>query len=305
MHHASRMKALTYLVNALIFLACLAQGETKPVRLKPAPIPVFSPARQPVVTGEFPVGLIVVTFKETQLPNSLTDGMATLDNIASISQEAYFKIYSNGIAWPRIVAMPGSEINYQAPQFYGYYCAYDYWRNPIGWKDIEEGSRRASKMKNDALQFASKNYSGPKPRFICYSYITTRPAKPGKEITAELVGFYTNRSGDTGARRPRPQHKIREKTSTNLPFDPLEYYAPSCQWGDPLWPNGSMQIQDFSASTFAHELGHSLGAPDVYHIGRHNDGISGSPSLLSYGPTANAFSRVEAVVSDAEEEVEA
>lgn len=48
---------------------------------------------------------------------------------------------------------------------------------------------------------------------------------------------------------------------------------------------------DSSGGVFAHELGHSLGAPDTYHIGRFNDGIGGSPDLLVYGPTANAFSR--------------
>ena len=281
-------------IGAMACLLGLAHGEAKPERPKPAPIPVYNPARQPVVTGEFPVGLIVVTFKETVIPKGFNSGMATLDKIASISQEAYFKIYSNGIAWPGIHAMPGEEIIYKAPQFYGYYCEYDYWKNPIGWKDIEDGNRRAGKMKNDALQYASKNYRGPKPRFICHNYITTHPEKPGKEITAELVGFYTNRSGDPGphrARAPSPPRKNKDKGQADLNFDPWGYYAPSCRWADPLWPNSSMQIQDFSSSTFAHELGHALGAPDVYHLGRHNDGIANSPSLLAYGPTANAFSR--------------
>lgn len=291
MSHNSSIKAFSFLVCACFCLPWLAHGETKPARPKPAPIPVYNPARQPVVTGEFPVGLIVVTFKETQISNSLESGLVALDTVASISQEAYFKIYSNGITWPKIHAMPGSEINYMAPQFYGYYCEYDYWKNPIGWKDTEEGNRRASKMKNDALQFASKTYRGPKPRFICHNYITSRPQKPSKEITAELTGFYTNRSGDPGARRPRPQRKNKGNKPADLSFDPWDYYAPSCRWADPLWPNSSMQIQDFSSSTFAHELGHALGAPDVYHLGRYNDGISNSPSLLAYGPTANAFSR--------------
>ena len=288
------MKIMIRLLGALMGLAGLAHGEPRPEHPKPAPVPVYNPARQPVVTGEFPLGLIVITFKETALPNNLSSGLAILDSIASISQEAYFKIYSNGIAWPKVHAMPGEEIIYNAPQFYGYYCEYDYWKNPIGWKDLEDGNRRASKMKNDALQFASKNYRGPKPRFICHNYITTRPAQAAKEITAELVGFYTNRSGDPGLHRahsPRQQRKNSGKGPADPTFNPWDYYAPSCRWADPLWPNSSMQIQNFSSSTFAHELGHALGAPDVYHLGRHNDGIANSPSLLAYGPTANAFSR--------------
>jgi hypothetical protein len=58
-----------------------------------------------------------------------------------------------------------------------------------------------------------------------------------------------------------------------------------------MWPNSKIQINNFSGGVLAHELGHCLGAPDVYRVGRFNDGISGDASLLAFGPTANAFSR--------------
>ena len=220
------MKPLVQLISAIVCIPGLACAETKPERPKPASIPVYSPARQPVVTGEVPVGLIVVTFKETALPNDFTGAMGSLDKIAGISQEEYFKIYSNGIAWPKVHVMPAEGINYKAPQFYGYYCEYDYWKNPLGWKTLEEGNKRANRMKNDALQFASKNYRGPKPRFICHNYVTIHPDKAAKEITDELLKCYeTNRSGNPAPRRPRPVRKTNAKDQAASTFDPWAYLS--------------------------------------------------------------------------------
>ena len=288
------MKVFACLVSTSVLIPWLAGAQSKPKPPRPAPVPAYNPARQPVVTGEVPVGLIVVTFKETAVPNTFAAAMDSLRTIASVSQEEYFKIYSNGIAWPKLHVMPADGVIYKAPQFYGYYCEYDYWKNPLGWKTIEDGTRRASQMKNDALRFASKDFRGTKPRFICHNYVTNRPATPSKELTAELANYYQgNRNGGGESHRSRPPRKTKAKANepTDLNFDPWGYYSPDCRWGDPLWPNSSIQIQDFSSGTFAHELGHALGAPDVYHLGRHNDGIANSPSLLAYGPTANAFSR--------------
>ncbi|MCX6876291.1 MAG: hypothetical protein NTW21_21160 [Verrucomicrobia bacterium] len=286
------MKAVIYLISAIVCMPGLARDEDKAPRPKPAPIPVYSPARAPVATGEVPVGLIVVAFKETAMPNDFSQAMKSLGKIKGISQQEYFKIYSNGIAWPAIHVMPSVGTLYHAPQFYGYYCEYDYWKNPLGWTSLAEGNTRASRLKKEALEFASKTYRGVKPRFICYNYLTTRPETAAKEITAELVALYENRrGGSTGKIRPRTPRQATPKDPARPAFDPWAYYSPGCRWGDPLWPNSSIQINDFSASTFAHELGHALGAPDVYHLGRYQDGIAHDASLLAYGPTANAFSR--------------
>ena len=287
------MKAFLHLIFAAAFVLGNARGEDKTPKPKPAPVPAFNPARQPVATGEVPVGLIVILFKETAMPDDFSHSMASINKIKGISQEEYFKIYSNGIAWPKILVMPYDEIIYMAPQFYGYYCEYDYWKNPVGWKTREEGDNRGNRLRKDALQFASKQYRGAKPRFICYNYITTHPEEVAKEITGELLEYYSGARNSSVIdknkyRRPRKNDKPG-KAGPN--FDPWEYYAPGCRWGDPLWPNSTIQIHDFSPDAFAHELGHCLGAPDVYHLGRYNDGIGNNASLLAYGPTANAFSR--------------
>ena len=257
------MKVFACLVSTSVLIPWLAGAQSKPKPPRPAPVPAYNPARQPVVTGEVPVGLIVVTFKETAVPNTFAAAMDSLRTIASVSQEEYFKIYSNGIAWPKLHVMPADGVIYKAPQFYGYYCEYDYWKNPLGWKTIEDGTRRASQMKNDALRFASKDFRGTKPRFICHNYVTSRPATPSKELTAELANYYQgNRNGGGESHRPRPPRKTKAKANepTDLNFDPWGYYSPDCRWGDPLWPNSSIQIQDFSSGTFAHELGHALTA---------------------------------------------
>lgn len=268
-------------------------GAPKPDVPKASPIPAFSPAKQPVVTGEFPVGLITITFKDTAIVGYISQVLKSINTINGISQEEYYKIYSNGIAWPKIVSMPDEEGIYQDPHFYGYYCKYDYWENPLGWKDKEEGEHRTATMNQNALRFANKSYRGQKPRFTCYNYVTTRPETPSTEVTAALNDFYKNRSTDPDrTRTPKPRKsKAKKNDQRGNAFDPWAYYAPACGWGDPMWPNSKMQINDFSGGAFAHELGHDLGAPDVYHVGRFNDGIGGAASLMAYGPTANAFSR--------------
>ena len=188
--------------------------------------------------------------------------------------------------------MPDETTFYQDPHFYGYYCEYDYWENPIGWPTEKEGAERVEKMNKAALRFAEKNFRGPTPKVTCYNYITNRPADPDSQVTADLLNFYQNRGADPDRVKAVKTRKTRKKQnpSTNQ-LDPWAFYAPVCKWGEPMWPNSKVQIQDSAGGTLAHELGHCLGAPDVYRIGRFNDGISGNACLLPYGPTANAFSR--------------
>ncbi|WP_035603084.1 hypothetical protein [Haloferula sp. BvORR071] len=296
-----------------IALACLAGpvngAEKKPEPPKAAPVPDYSPAKQPTATGEFPVGLITITFKETAIAGDVSLAIKKTEQVKETHQEGgggggsgksagsgtnleeYFKTYSNGITWPKLTPMPDENTVYQDPHFYGYYCEYDYWENPIGWRDKAEGEERVSKMNQSALKFATTSYRGAKPRFICYNYVTTRPATPAQEVTAALLEFYQNRSADPDRTKMVRVRKSKKKKPEGKNFDAWAYYGPVCKWGEPMWPNSKVQIDNFSGGTLAHELGHCLGAPDVYRIGRYNDGISGEACLLSYGPTANAFSR--------------
>ena len=283
-------------LGALAVLACitgLAPGQRTGDAPKAPPVPVFSPAKTPVAKGEVPVGVITITFKETDLATSdFNRELRALDTIKGLSQEAYYKIYSNGIVWPKPFPMPYAGAVYDARQFYGYYCEYDYWRNPMGWKTMDEGNKRANQLRNDALQFATKASRASKPRFLCYNYITTRTKKPEQSLTDELIKSYKDsRSGVSEKSRSRKPRNNKTPDHAAPGTDPWTGYAPVCRWADPLWPNSIMQIHDFSGGALAHEFGHCLGAPDVYHVGRHNDGIDNNPSLLAYGPTANAFSR--------------
>jgi hypothetical protein len=295
----------------LVQVDTLFAKEEKPEPPKAAPVPNYAPAQQPVATGEYPVGVITILFRETVLTEGMTQATASMNTVkggtnesgskddhgnkggnSPVSQEEYFKIYSNGIVWPKIMMMPDETTFYQDPHFYGYYCEYDYWENPIGWTTEKEGAERVEKMNKAALRFAEKNFRGSTPKVTCYNYITTRPSAPDSQVTADLLNFYQNRGEDPDRTKAVKTRKSRRKQvqPTNQ-LDPWAFYAPACKWGEPMWPNSKIQIMDSAGGTLAHELGHCLGAPDVYRIGRYNDGISGNASLLAYGPTANAFSR--------------
>lgn len=276
---------------------------------KAAPVPKYAPAKTPVVTGEFVVGVVNITFKDTVFPEDIASAMNDLQRVTDtnleadptggskasgnatvVNQEEYFKIYSNDIAWPKIAMMPDEKSHYEDPNFYGYYCEYVPFRNPMGWKDVEEGEKRVEKMNQNALRFAAKNYRGTKPRFICYNYITKRAETPADKVTEELFEFYPGYINSNDQSR-KSKARIKEGPPVIEATELWDIYAPVCKWAEPAWPNSKIQINDFAGGVLAHEIGHCLGAPDVYRVGRFNDGIGGNASLLFYGPTANAFSR--------------
>lgn len=295
------------LVFAIVVTLCAStsHGQDRP---KPAPIPTYRPATKMVAPGEFTVGVITITFRETALPGTLADQFNKLNTVkgredesgrdkerqsashSGITQEEYFKIYSNNLSWPKLEMMPNTESHYQDEYFYGYYCEYDYWLNPIGWKTREEGADRVEKMNKNAVRFAQKDFRGKTPKFVCYNYITTRPETPDEEVTNILYAYYKNRS-ETNDRKLMRKARRNSSEEIELNFEPWDYYRPEVKWAEPMWPNSKIQVADGSGGVLAHEIGHKLGAPDVYHVGRYNDGISGDASLLAYGPTANAFSR--------------
>lgn len=302
--------------SLLVTLACLsplhADRRKQDDKPKPAPIPEFGPAKQPIMTGEFTVGIINITFKDSEPVTSLTQVIESLNHVTDAqdgdsnlsarptspgqshgtNQADYFKTYSNGITWPKLAMMPDETTCYQDPHLFGYYCEYDYWRNPIGWTDREEGDQRVAKMNEEAMKFAKKGYRGTTPAYFCYNYLTTRHSLPPQELTDLLKHFYENRDADPDrVRKLRKRKSKQPKGAMGSLFNPWDFYAPACKWGDPMWPNSKIQIHNSGGGVLAHEIGHCLGAPDVYRIGRYNDGIGGAAALLSYGPTANAFSR--------------
>jgi len=298
---------LFFVAMGLLSLATVTAHLDAERKATASPIPAYKPATRPVCTGEFIVGIVTITFKDTELSGNLSDQFDALnivkgrhdesktdhDESASggITQEEYFKIYSNGITWPKLQMMPNTETCYADPNFYGYYCEYDYWENPIGWKTREEGAERVQKMNKAALRFAEKNQRGAKPRFLCYNYITKRQDNPDEETDKLLEDYYRNRGDESPRERARRARRNKNKDEVQLDFRPWELYRPQCRWGDPMWPNSKVQVMNGGGGVLAHELGHCLGAPDTYHVGRFNDGISGEPTPLAYGPTANAFSR--------------
>ncbi len=93
------------------------------------------------------MGVVTITFRETELPAGIARVAADLNTVKGATHDAdrgtadgrgqatghapeppgeYFRTYSNGITWPKILMMPDENTAYQDPHFYGYYCEYDY-----------------------------------------------------------------------------------------------------------------------------------------------------------------------------------
>lgn len=273
-------------------------------------IPQFNPATRPISTGEFSIGVVTIIFKDTSFAGDQELAMRSLDTVletnlngdplansihskifhpSSISD--YFKTYSNGITWPRILMMNNLENAFMDRNFFGFFCEYNSWNNPIGWTSTTEGEQRIERLKRNALTHATRTYRGPRPHFICYNFITTRNDNPSKELTQELQLIYNSRHATTQGQRRMIERSARRYGIDDQGFDPWEAYMPTVNWGHPAWPNSNIQIQNFSGGMLAHEIGILLGAPKLYRVGSPNDGIGGDAILLPYGPTSTAFSR--------------
>ncbi len=120
---------------------------------------------------------------------------------------------------------------------------------------------------------------------MCAAYITNKVSNPesSTELTAHVDYQYLMKNLESKMSTYSSDEENKTERAWRL-------YMPFVKWGDPMWPNSSIQINSPSASTMAHELGHVFGAPDVYRVDRSNDGISGSATLMAYGPTSSAFS---------------
>jgi hypothetical protein len=243
----------------------------------------FEPKRTtPIFDGAFSVGVILISFPDTNTPdlNSLKRNF----KIGPISVKEYFVEYSQGKSWPELVILGEKDFPkniFRAPKPKGYYCKFDYWYNPLGYKGAEGGAR-ISALKKAANRHAAK-----------YKLPAGLPTNKGRhQVTCHMYFEKLKNSKET--------HKLIQPYygKRKHPWDPekkeiTELYKPKVAWGEPMWPNSSVQIYaGGGAGTLVHELGHVLGAPDFYHAPEKSDGVPGSPCEgCSYGPTGPGYCR--------------
>ena len=249
----------------------------------------------PVKTGEFRVDLIVIAFPDCEPPPSNLEEVkrslisigranfaaAETDPSAAGAQGGgftvtdYYKEYSQGIAWPVFAVHPTF---YMAPQPLGYYCRWDGESNPIGFKS--DGAERARKLREDALRFVkSRGGLPPGGSFNCWVY-------------CRKIAWTGPSSGAERSMRPYYRPLSPEEVEKGKK-DPVFKYNPKIPWGDPLWPNSTIQVHyPGGGNVMVHEIGHCLGAPDFYHCTEEHDGVPGNPALKwAYGPTGPAYCR--------------
>ena len=249
----------------------------------------YGPKRtQPVFKDAFSVGFVLVDFPDTRMPE-LAEVKQGLFKFGPMSITEYFREYSQGKSWPEPL-ITGEEsfpkCVYRAPHPLGYYCEYDFWSNPLGYQDIEEGHTRADALRAAAEKHAFSMYKRPpstagitlnssgRPHLVCYAYATKLVSPPEFE---KLI---------------RPEYKGLKK-SYDKTQEAWDLYRPAIGWSDPLWPNSIPQVVvGNGGGTVCHELGHVLGAPDYYHAPEKFDGIPGTPCLnWAYGPTGPGYCR--------------
>lgn len=93
----------------------------------------FGPDRTtPVQHGEFSVALVVITFPDCVKPKSTEEVRSGLTYLKGGTIDSYYKEYSQGITWPVLEAYPAT---YMVPHPLGYYCRWNHFTNPLGFKD--------------------------------------------------------------------------------------------------------------------------------------------------------------------------
>jgi M6 family metalloprotease-like protein len=282
------MKQILLFLSALFILATSSYAESidnDPGLNKPQWNKKFAPKRtKPIFTGAFSVGVVLIDFPDTKVP-SLAALKNKSFNFSGLSAKEYFKEYSQGICWPEIAILGEKSFPkniYRAPKPIGYYCEYDFWNNPLGYKNRAEGGTRAKTLKTAAMKHAYSKYKLPselpsrsgRAQVNCVLYASQ--LKSSKEWNKLISPYYKNR-----------KHPFKANAFA------WEFYKPKINWSDPLWPNSSVQVRTTDGGgTFCHELGHVIGAPDFYHCPEKFDGVPGNPCLgCAYGPTGPGYCR--------------
>ena len=264
----------TYKTALTIAAAALACGAFAAPSTRHVTATSFGPDRTtPVQHGEFTVALVVITFPDCIKPKSTEEVRNALTYLNGGTIDSYYKEYSQGITWPVLETYP---VTYMAPQPLGYYCRWNHFTNPLGFKG--DGPERARKLREDALKFVqSKGKLKKKPAYDCYVFC--------REI---------NRDPDIQELYIRPYYKkpTPEEAELGVP-DRIGDYNPPIPWADPLWPNSIPQVHyPGDGGVIVHEIGHCLGSPDYYHASEEHDGLEGTPCLnWDYGPTGPAYCR--------------
>ena len=115
----------------------------------------FGPKRTtPVFKGAWSVGMVLVAFPDTRMP-PVDEVKKRLFHFGPMTVSEYFKEYSQGIAWPELAIVGEKDFPksvYTAPNPIGYYCEYDHWSNPLGYKDAGEGNARADQLRTALLR---------------------------------------------------------------------------------------------------------------------------------------------------------
>ena len=244
----------------------------------------FAPKRiKPIFNGAFSVRMILIDFPDTAMPSLESFKKKSL-KFGPMTATDYFKEYSQGITWPQFIIAGENSFPknvFRAPHPIGYYCEFDFWNNPLGYKNRADGGKRAKELKVAANRFSAK-FKLPnntpsargKAHVTCHVYASKQ--KPMAEWQKVIKPFYKDR-----------------KHPFNREKDICEFYKPKIGWSDPLWPNSSVQVTcDSGGGTLVHELGHVLGAPDFYHAPEKFDGVKGSPCEgCSFGPTGPGYCR--------------
>ena len=237
---------------------------------------------KPVFRGGFSVAMVIVNFPDN--PRTTLEGAKANFKFGPMTIKEYFEEYSQDICWPEAYIAGESDYPkniYMAPEPRGYYCKFDHWGNPMGYKGKQEGNERASALRRAARSHAltynlpdGMPTNGGKPHLVCFMYETKlKPLQELEQIVGEAYG-----------ERKHPWKK-----------DAMcwEIYRPSIVWGEPLWPNSTPQVLvSGGGGTLCHELGHVIGAPDFYHAPEKNDGLPGDTCLdCAYGPTGPGYCR--------------
>ncbi len=240
---------------------------------------------KPVFTGAFSVGVVLIDFPDTIQPSIAEIKRKSL-HFGPLTIKEYFNEYSQGILWPEVTILGEAAFPknvYRAPQILGYYCAYDYWVNPFGYKNPAEGGERAMLLKKAAEKFVTSKYKLPagqpldrrrKPHVINFIYANAH--KPPAAVEALIAPGYKDR-----------KHPWDDKKEI------WEMYKPAIAWAEPLWPNSTPQVlASDDGGVLCHELGHVIGAPDYYHAPEKHDGVEGVPCLnWAFGPTGPGYCR--------------